>query len=78
MEKETLTRTERLLAEYLDNEGQAVTLAPYVHIPEAIYTPEDGVRKMTSLEERECIANELIKHLVDVLMLYLPYRVATP
>jgi hypothetical protein len=52
-----LTRTERLLADYLDNERQAIALAPHVYIPTAL-TPE---------EEKECVAQAVIRVLVDAL-----------
>lgn len=35
-----LSRTEQLLADYLDNERQAVALAPHVYIPEGLSPTE--------------------------------------
>jgi hypothetical protein len=51
-----LDRTERLLSDYLDNERQAVALAPYVYIP--LGTPE---------EEQANVAKAVIQVLVDAL-----------
>lgn len=39
-----LTRTELLLADYLDDERQALTLAPHIYIPEGLTEPEQARR----------------------------------
>lgn len=43
-----LTRTERLLVEYLDNERQAVALAPYIYLPHGC-TEADVAREVTKV-----------------------------
>ena len=43
-----LDRTERLLSDYLDNERQAVALAPYVYLPEGS-TENDVAREVTKV-----------------------------
>jgi len=57
MQGRILERVEKLLADYLDNERQAIALAPHVYIPEGL----------TLAEENDHIAQEIIKVLVDAL-----------
>jgi len=50
MQGRILERVEKLLADYLDNERQAIALAPHVCIPEGL----------TLAEENDHIAQEII------------------
>jgi hypothetical protein len=52
-----LTRTETLLCDYLDNERQAVALAPHVFIPEGL----------TFEEESAMVEKAIVRVLVDAL-----------
>lgn len=44
-EQRILSRTERLLADYLDNERQAIALAPHIYLPEGL-TPEEQAQRI--------------------------------
>jgi len=43
-----LNQTERLLADYLDNERQAIALAPHIYLPEGL-TPEEQTQRIEEL-----------------------------
>ena len=47
-EHRLLNRTERLLADYLDDERQAVALAPHIYLPEGL-TPEEQTQRIEAL-----------------------------